>query len=64
MRRAPSIPKSFSRFGDSCGRARANFTAYDAAYVALAENLRAPLVTLDLRLARACPGTVRVETFA
>jgi len=32
---------------------RANLTAYDAAYVALAETLRAPLVTLDARLGRA-----------
>ena len=34
---------------------RANVTAYDAAYVALAEVLRCPLVTADARLARA-PG--------
>jgi predicted nucleic acid-binding protein len=33
-----------------------NLTAYDAAYVALAEELGAPLLTLDARLARA-PGT-------
>jgi predicted nucleic acid-binding protein len=32
-----------------------NLTAYDAAYVALAEALDAPLVTMDERLARA-PG--------
>lgn len=32
-----------------------NLTAYDAAYVALAESLAAPLVTLDGRLAQA-PG--------
>jgi len=30
-----------------------NVTAYDAAYVALAEELDAPLVTLDRRLPRA-----------
>lgn len=35
---------------------RANITAYDAAYVALAELLALPLVTLDRRLAGA-PGT-------
>lgn len=34
---------------------RGNFTAYDAAYVALAEALDAPLVTCDDRLA-AAPG--------
>lgn len=34
---------------------RANLTAYDAWYVALAEVLDGPLVTLDLHLARA-PG--------
>ena len=32
---------------------RENLTAYDAWYVALAESLDAPLVTLDHRLARA-----------
>jgi predicted nucleic acid-binding protein len=34
-----------------------NLTAYDAAYVALAEELDAPLLTLDARLARA-PGAM------
>jgi predicted nucleic acid-binding protein len=34
---------------------RANVTAYDAAYVALAEGLACPLVTADVRLANA-PG--------
>ena len=34
---------------------RENLTAYDAWYVALAEALRAPLVTIDRRLSRA-PG--------
>jgi predicted nucleic acid-binding protein len=43
---------------------RANVTAYDAAYVALAELLAAPLITLDQRLARA-PGTrCRILTYA
>ena len=35
---------------------RENLTAYDACYVALAEALRAPLLTTDARLA-AVPGT-------
>ena len=34
-------------------RMRDNLTAYDAGYVALAELLGIPLVTMDLRLARA-----------
>jgi predicted nucleic acid-binding protein len=34
---------------------RANLTSYDAAYVALAETIDAPLVTLDQRMQRA-PG--------
>ena len=38
---------------------RANITAYDASYVALAEQLDVPLITLDRRLAQA-PG-IRCE---
>src|SRR5579864_3566602 len=34
---------------------RQNLSAYDAAYVALAEKLQAPLITLDQRI-RAAPG--------
>lgn len=40
---------------------RANLTAYDAAYVALAEGLDAILVTRDARLARSKGHTARVE---
>lgn len=40
---------------------RHNFTAYDAAYVALAEVLEAPLLTCDGRLAAAPGSTARVE---
>lgn len=40
---------------------RANLTAYDAAYVALAEALEAPLLTCDQRLARAPGHSARVE---
>lgn len=39
---------------------RGNFTAYDAAYVALAETLDAVLVTRDKRLAAAAKRHVRV----
>jgi predicted nucleic acid-binding protein len=42
---------------------RTNLTAYDAAYVALAEALDATLLTADVRLARSVPRGVRVEVF-
>lgn len=38
-----------------------NFTAYDAAYVALAEALDAPLLTRDRRLAAATDSYARIE---
>ena len=40
-----------------------NLTAYDAAYVALAEALDAPLVTLDARLAQAPGICASVEVY-
>jgi predicted nucleic acid-binding protein len=40
---------------------RHTISAYDAAYVALAEALQCPLVTRDARLQRATPRTVPVE---
>jgi len=40
---------------------RENLTAYDAAYVALAEGLRAPLLTCDTRLAKAPGLRITVE---
>jgi predicted nucleic acid-binding protein len=40
---------------------RDNLTAYDAAYVSLAEALDVPLLTLDARLARAGGHTAVVE---
>ena len=43
---------------------RDNLTAYDAAYVALAEALDAPLVTTDDRLARASGHRARVELYS
>lgn len=43
---------------------RGNLTAYDAAYVALAESLRAPLVTCDRQLAAAPGNRARIELFA
>lgn len=45
-------------------RLRLNLTAYDAAYVSLAEALDAPLLTLDARLA-AAPGIgARIDLIA
>jgi predicted nucleic acid-binding protein len=42
---------------------RDSLTAYDAAYVALAEALDAPLVTSDGKLARAHGHAARIELF-
>ena len=41
---------------------RRNLTAYDAAYVALAEALDAPLITRDAALGRASGHHARIET--
>ena len=42
---------------------RQNLTAYDAAYVALAEELQAPLITRDQRIAAAPGHTATIEVF-
>jgi predicted nucleic acid-binding protein len=42
---------------------RHNFSAYDAAYIVLAEELRAPLVTRDSRLASTSGHRATVELF-
>jgi len=44
-----------------CWELRDNLTTYDAAYVALAEALEAPLLTGDRRLAQAAGPTCPVE---
>lgn len=41
---------------------RANLSTYDAVYVALAEQLRLPLLTADERLARTCERRIPVVT--
>ncbi len=43
----------FAPFAERIWALRGNLTSYDAWYVALAETLDAPLVTLDRRLSRA-----------
>ncbi len=58
----PLIRHPHYPFLDRIWQLRSNVTAYDAAYVALAEILSAPLLTLDARLAHA--GTrVTIEVF-
>ena len=44
-------------------RLRANFTAYDAAYVVLAHALAAPIVTADVKLTEARRLGVKVDVF-
>lgn len=44
-------------------RLRNNLSAYDAAYVALAEKLHAPLITRDQRIAATAGHTALVEVF-
>lgn len=56
MRRAPHLPLL-----PRCWELRENLTAYDAAYVALAEALGGTLLTGDRRLARAAGPTCAVE---
>jgi predicted nucleic acid-binding protein len=43
---------------------RHNVSPYDAAFVALAETLAAPLITCDARLAAAAGHNARIELFA
>jgi predicted nucleic acid-binding protein len=58
IRRYPHV-----QLRDRIWQLRANFSAYDAAFVALAEALEAPLVTIDKRLGRAASRLVAVETY-
>jgi predicted nucleic acid-binding protein len=44
-------------------RLRNNMTAYDAAYIALAEKLKAPLITRDQKIAAAPGHAAAVEVF-
>ena len=53
----------YSVVADRVWRLRENLTAYDAAYVAVAEMLGAPLLTLDVKLARAPGLTCSIDAF-
>jgi predicted nucleic acid-binding protein len=48
---------------DRIWRLRQNLSAYDAAYVALAEELKAPLITRDQRIATATGHAAAIEVF-
>ena len=54
---------SHAAFVDRIWELKNNLSAYDAAYVALAETLSAPLVTTDARLARAPGIRAAVEVY-
>lgn len=59
LERYPHTP-----LNDRVWELRQNLTAHDAAFVALAEALDVPLVTLDARLERGAPTSAQVELFA
>ena len=48
---------------DRIWQLRQNLSAYDAAYVALAEELKAPLITRDQRIAAAPGNAAMIEVF-
>lgn len=52
----------YSVLGPRAWQLRGSLTAYDATYVALAELLDAPLMTLDIHLAKAAGPTAAVST--
>ena len=51
----------FAPFAERVWELRANLTSYDAWYVALAEALDCPLITLDRRLSRTAGPTCRFD---
>ena len=60
-RRLPLTPLGHDALALRIWELRQNLTAYDAAYIALAEALGAPLLTRDRRLASAPGVRARVE---
>lgn len=59
----PIVRYPFRHLNERVWSLRHNMTTYDAAYVALAEALDAPLVTTDRALARSPGHRARIETF-
>ncbi len=60
----PIVRYPHQPLADRMWELRHNLSAYDAAFVALAEALGVPLVTCDARLGRATGHEARVEVFA
>lgn len=58
---APITRHSVSRLTERMWSLRNNVTAYDAAYVALAEALKVPLITRDQRLANSSGHTAHIQ---
>jgi len=59
----PVVRHGHELLRDRVWQLRPSMTAYDAAYVALAEGLDAPLLTCDARLARAHGHRATVQVF-
>jgi predicted nucleic acid-binding protein len=62
LAQSPLVRHPHHPFLERVWQLRSNLTAYDAAYVALAEFLDVPLLTLDARMARA-PSGATIEVF-
>ena len=52
----------YGPYAERIWQLRSNLTCYDAGYVALAEDLNCPLITLDLRLSRSTGPTCEFVT--
>ena len=61
LRELPVERVSHRPLMERCWELRANVTAYDAVYVALAEAIGAPLITADRKLANAAGVRCDVE---
>lgn len=57
----PIVRHAVEDMAASVWELRHNFTAYDAAYVALARRLQVPLLTCDDKIEKAAPGDVAVQ---